>query len=70
MVSMPSTGLLPFLHCINMEQIMKAEKKVSMPSTGLLPFLLNKFRTEAEARECVNALNGLTSISTVASRNP
>ena len=43
---------------------------VSMPSTGLLPFLLHDERDSDTDSYSVNALNGLTSISTVASRNP
>ena len=47
-----------------------AVESVSMPSTGLLPFLriLKKYLNGIAG--CVNALYGLTSISTVASQNP
>ena len=62
-VSMPSTGLLPFLLWDYEEDV--REEVVSMPSTSLLPFLrwvCDFWRLII--RKCVNALNGLTSIST------
>ena len=43
-VSMPSTGLLPFLQS-QFHYITLAVRCVSMPSTGLLPFLLMKTQT-------------------------
>ena len=116
-VSMPSTGLLPFLqkghlwlkqtqqtcqcpqrayfHFYSICDVaILANYLVSMPSTGLLPFLRRWLIQGWDRRQmcqcpqrayfhfyfimlkislrlqCVNALNGLTSISTVASRNP
>ena len=62
-VSMPSTGLFPFLQAILRDR--KNLDAVSMPSTGLFPFLL-LHSTEGYVNSVnrVNALNGLTSIST------
>ena len=62
-VSMPSTGLLPFLRGIYYDNLFD-KNNVSMPSTGLLPFLLFRQVKHLYMTSCVNALNGLTSIST------
>ena len=43
-VSMPSTGLLPFL--LKKEEEKKIAEIVSMPSTGLLPFLRKRGKNE------------------------
>ena len=67
-VSMPSTGLLSFL--LVLKVLFRYLFQVSMPSTGLLSFLLCTLLEENREKLRVNALNGLTFISTVASRNP
>ena len=59
---MPSTGFYPFLPCILPE--MESRFSVSMPSTGFYPFLLYVIYYNRFGDICVNALNGLLSIST------
>ena len=62
-VSMPSTGLLSFLQMM-VAKIMEKVYDVSMPSTGLLSFLRKNCKFIWRRYYCVNALNGLTFIST------
>ena len=68
-VSMPSTGLLPFLHIVEDFHNPPVIEACQCPQRAYFHFywlLMLIFMTGM----CVNALNGLTSISTVASRNP
>ena len=63
MVSMPSIGLIPFLHYSHFEHS-RTHDSVSMPSIGLIPFLLRIRKRYQNLYSCVNALYRAHPIST------
>ena len=68
-VSMPSTGFYPFLQKTRRTEY-DLNAMCQCPQRASIHFYKPKQEKRLQLSECVNALNGLLSISTVASRKP
>ena len=69
-VSMPSTGFYPFLLCPTLGELQTLKGMCQCPQRASIHFYRFMICSEFIGPRCVNALNGLLSISTVASRKP